>query len=302
MLRLLKFAWQNFSRNIWLSLVTIIIIILSLFLINLIIILNILVNQSLNYYKNKVDISVFLKPEVTREQALAIKDELSGNAEIKEIQYESREQSLEKLKERYQNNPLFLESLKELENNPLGETLIIKLRQIEDYSKVISILQSENYNKFIEINFNIFSDIKKVINKLDGISQKIYQTELITVAIFGIIIFFLIFNTIRLAIYSHREEIAIMRLVGASSWFIRGPFLLESILYGFFAWLANLVFLFPLLNFIQPYLENFLDGDQFNIFSYFSQNFMPIFGWQLIILIFIGVFSSFIAVHKYLKV
>jgi len=231
-----------------------------------------------------------------------IKEKLSNNPEIKEIQYKSRDQALEELKNRYQNNPLFLESLKELETNPLGETLIIKLRNIEDYPKVISLLQSKDYKDFVEMNFNIFSDIKKVIDKLDNIARKVYQIESITSLIFGLIIFFLIFNTIRLAIYNYREEIGIMRLVGASSWFISGPFLLESIFYGFLAWLINVGILFPLLRFIQPYTEKFLDHYQFNLVSYFSQNFPQIFGGQLLIIIFISILSSAVAMRKYLKV
>ncbi len=302
MFRLLKFAWQNFSRNIWLSLVTVIIIVLSLFLINSLIVLGVLANQSLNYYKSKVDISVFLKPEVTENQALLIKEKLLNVTEIKEIQYKTKAQSLEELKDRYKNNPLFLESLKELENNPLGETLIVKLKNIEDYPKVLSVLQSKDYQDSIEMNFNIFGDVKKVINKLDNITQKVYQIEFIASLIFGFIVFLLIFNAIRLTIYNHKEEIAIMRLVGASSWFIRGPFLLESIFYGFFAWLINLGLLALILKFIQPYIAQFLDHYQFDIISYFGQNFLAIFGWQLLIIVFISIVSSMVAMHKYLRV
>ncbi len=301
-LRPIKFAWQNFFRNIWLSLITIIIIISSLFLVNTLVILGTLANQGLNFYKNKVDVSVFLKPEVTDQQVQNIKENLSKLSTIKGVEVKPKEQALEELKDEYQNNPILLKSLKELETNPLGEILIIKLNRIEDYSSVMSTLQTKDYQDVIETNLNKFSDIKEITDKLNNFAQKVYQIELIVSIIFSIIIFFLVFNTIRLTIYSHREEISIMRLVGASSWFIRGPFLIESIFYGFIAWLINLMILFPLSKILQPYISNFLDHYQFNLMFYFLQNFFQIFGWQLLIIICISMLSSAFAMRKYLKI
>lgn len=302
MLRVLKFAWKNFYRNIWLSLVTIFIILLSLFLVNSLLVLGIIANQSLDYYKNKIDINVFLKPEVTSDQALLIKNKLSEIKEIKTIETKTRDQSLEELRNYYRQDPAFLETLDELGKNPLGETLNIRLVNMEGFPKVISILQSKDYNNFIEGRINKFEDTKKIISKLDNIAQKFNQIEFIASLVFGMVIFLLIFNTIRLTIYSHKEEISVMRLVGASSWFIRGPFLLESILYVFFAWLINLGLLYPLLKFAQPQVTKFFDQYQFDLISYFTQNFWAIFGWQLLIVIFISIISSTIAMRKYMKV
>jgi cell division transport system permease protein len=115
----------------------------------------------------------------------------------------------------------------------------------------------------------------------------------------AIIVFLVTFNAIRLAIYSSREEINVMKLVGAGNWFIRGPFIVEGLMYGIISTIITVILLYPAFYFTSSKISNFLPtGD---LFSYFKENAIVLFFILLAISLVLGVFSSFIAVRKYLK-
>jgi cell division transport system permease protein len=106
------------------------------------------------------------------------------------------------------------------------------------------------------------------------------------------------FNTVRLAIYTSREEIAIMRLVGASNMFIRGPFMLQGIMYGFIAGVLALLMFYPLLIWLGPRTEKFFE---INLYTYYIAHFGEIFGVLVGIGVVLGLGSSILAVARYLR-
>jgi cell division transport system permease protein len=140
---------------------------------------------------------------------------------------------------------------------------------------------------------------KGVIEKLSSIIIDVKTMGLVISLILAIIVFLVTFNSIRLAIYSSREEINVMKLVGASNWFIRGPFILEGLLYGIIATVITIIVLYPAFYFVSPKLSGFLPiGD---IFIYFRANVLALSVLLLGISVVLGISSSFIAVRKYLK-
>jgi len=302
--RLLKIAFQNFYRNFWLSFVTLTIIILSLISINILFILNIFTNTAINTVKDKIDISVYLKPNISEDQSFAIKTKIESLPKVKEVSHISADQALENFKKRHFNDDLLLESLDELDDNPLGITLVIKANKIEDYPSILEEIESKDFAEYANwIADKDFNNYKIIIEKLNNISQKIRTIGLIASAILLFITILIIFNTIRVAIYTHHEEIEIMRLVGATSHFISGPFLVESILFGFLSWLVTIIIIYPLLNLLQPYIFSFIGASTggFDIVEYYNTNFIQIFGWQLILIILLSIISSSIAIRKYLR-
>src|SRR3989338_547564 len=298
--QIIIFAWQSFWRNIWLSIVTITIITLAVLSINFLIVLNIITDTATNLVKEKIDFSIYFRQDATENQVLEVQTYLSSLAQVKEIKYTSQQEALQKFREKHQQDSPIIESLEELDQNPLGATLVVTAKEIEDYPEIIEVLNNSKYNDLI-LDKN-FDDHKVYINKIRKISENINRIGLLASGIFIFIAFFILINTVRVAIYTHRREIGIMKLVGATNWFIRSPFLLESVLYSIIACALAIGIIYPLLNFIQPYLNNFFLTDDFNILEYFNKNFWQIFGLEVLIIILLNIFSSSIAIRRYLRV
>ncbi len=298
--RIFIFAWQSFWRNIWLSVVTITIIVLTFVSINFLIVVNIITDAAIDIIKSKVDISLYFKPDITEPQVLEVQTYLSSLTQIKEINYVSQQEALEKFRQKHQEDSVIIESLEELESNPIGATLQVKAKNIDDYPTIIEVLNNSKYNDLIaDKNFD---DHKIYIDKIKNVSDNFGKIGLFASLVFIFIALLIVFNTIRVAIYTHRQEIGVMKLVGATNWFIRSPFLLEAIFYGFISCILAIIVVYPLLNLIQPYLNNFFLTEEFNIIDHFNQDFWKIFGLELLIAIFLNIISSSIAIRKYLKV
>jgi len=298
MQKILKLAKQNFFRNFWLSAATIIVMVLMLFSISFLTGLNILARETIATLKNKIDLSLYLNPNLTENRINDLKTSLENLPAVAEITFVPSEKALEQFKQKYQKNPLILKSLEELNKNPLGAVLIIKARQSTDYQNILDILNQEEYKEMIQNKD--FLDYEKLISVLNRLTKKIQLVGLAASAIFLLIAILIVFNTIRLAIYARQEEIKIMKLVGATSWFIRGPFLLESCLYAFSGWLINSIIFFFLVSVGQPHLNQFL-GIDFNLVNHFKENFLLYFGSQLLLAVLLCIISSWAASKKYLK-
>lgn len=300
--RLIKFGWQNFFRNFWLSLVTIIIIILTLISISCLLIFNILTDNTLKVVQAKTDVYIDLKPEVKKEQADQLVNSLAQVPSIVEVKYVSPEENLANFLNTYQNNTLISEAIKTLENNPFKASILIKVDKIENFPIILNELSQDKYANILEIKGEDFTQTKKLVNKISEYSQKIKKAGLIISGIFIFVALLVVFNTIQISIYNRKEEIAIMRLVGASNFFIKGPFYVEGIIYSLFSIIILLIFIYPLIIFLQPYINNFFSEYSTNIITQVNNNFIKIFGTELIIAIIINILSASIAMKKYLRV
>lgn len=298
--RILKFSVQNFYRNFWLSLVTMTIIVLTLFSLTSLIILNTAANQAILSIKDKVDISVYFPPDAKEEQVQLIKENIEKYDLVKEVGFISADQALNKFKLRHENDELIQEALAELDANPLGPTLTVKANDVTLYPEILVKLRQDKIDELVqEIDYD---DHKLVIQKLEDMTGKVKDAGLIVSGIFALISFLIVFNTIRIGIYTHRNEIGIMKLVGASNWFIRMPFLLEGIFYAIIGTIIFWLIFYLLLGILQPVLYKFFIDIDFNLVSYVSSNFFYIFGFELIAVIILNILSSFVAIGKYLRV
>lgn len=295
--RIFKWGFKNFWRNGWLSTATVSIMVLTLLVITVLLMVNVVANAVLDNLENKIDISVYFKLQTPEEKILEVKSQLEKLAEVESIGYTSQNEALISFKEKHKDNPVLLQSLDELDSNPLEASLNIKAREASQYASINQFLESVHYKDIID-KVNYLQN-KGVIEKLSKIIIDVKTIGLIISLALAIIVFLVTFNAIRLAIYSSREEINVMRLVGASNWFIRGPFIIEGLLYGVIAAIITAVLLYPVFYFSSPKLSGFLPiGD---IFSYFKANIVALFFLLLGIGAVLGSFSSLIAVRKYLK-
>ncbi|MBU1160019.1 ABC transporter permease [Patescibacteria group bacterium] len=300
--RVIKAGFVNFWRNGWVSLATVLIMIITLFSIGSLIFAKAILNSTLSQIQDKVDVSVYFKTDSLEEDIFALKIKLEGLGEVKSIEYISREQSLENFIERHKDNALIIQSLEELGSNPLGAVLNIKAKETSQY---------ESIAKFLDDSLKAGGE-QSVIDKInyyqnriviDRLGKIVDSTKNLGVSLSIILIFISLlvtFNTVRLAIYSSREEIGVMRLVGASGKFISGPFVIEGIMHGIIASIITTALFYPLSYWLGKSTENFFGG--INIYQYYITNLVQFFLILFGVGVILGAISSFIAVRRYIKI
>jgi cell division transport system permease protein len=298
-LRIIKFSFQDIYRNIWLSIVTITILILALFSINLLLTVRIISNTAINSVKEKIDISLYLKTDSPDEEISALKSQISNLSQVKEVTYVSRAEALEFFQNKNKNNPEILQALRELGKNPLTPSLVIIPKSAETASELINELNNIQSELIESRNF---TDHKLLLEKINGITNKVNEVGMTVSLIFIFTTLLVVYNAIRVAIYTHKEEIGIMRLVGASNYFIHMPFFLSSLIYTFIGLTVAILIFYSFLSLLQPYLEAFFFGYNINIVSYFNINFIKIFGLEFLVVAVINILASSMAVRKYTKV
>ncbi|MBT3689989.1 FtsX-like permease family protein [bacterium] len=302
MKRLLKFAFQSFFRNFWLSVVTVIIVSLSLFSISFLLMVNILTQHVLEVVEDRTEVFIDLTAEATDEQAEVLVSELNKLPAIKESIFVTPEQTLVDFTSRHSHDPLMIESLDALEENPFQGSIKLTVHDIGDFPAILSELSKEEYTPFLEIEDNEFTEAKLLIERISDYSVKVQKTFFFISLLFIIISVLVVFNTIQIGIYTHREEIGIMKLVGASNSFIRSPFLIEGFFYSFIGFILLLILLYPFLSFIQSYIDGFFGEYSLNLISALNSNFIKVFASEFFVAIIITMASSLLAVRRYLKV
>jgi len=284
------------------SLSSILVMTVTLFMMGSLIFIGATLEASLKQIKDKVDINVYFVTRAGEEDILALKSRLEQLPEVVSVKYTSRDQALERFKIRHENDQLTLQALDELGENPLGASLNIKAKETSQYEGVANFLQDESEviveNGPIIDNINYLQN-RVAIEKLGTIISSAETFGFIITLILIVASVVITFNTVRLVIYTSKEEISVMQLVGASNTYIRGPFVFEGVMYGFVAAVITLLLFYPFTLWLAPVTEGFFGG--INLFRYYVNNFGEIF---LIIIstgIVLGAVSSFLAVRKYLK-
>ncbi|HAM88006.1 MAG: Cell-division protein [Candidatus Falkowbacteria bacterium GW2011_GWC2_38_22] len=297
--RIIKFSFQDIFRNIWLSLVTIIILILALFTVNMLLVVSVVGETAVGAVHDKIDINLYLKTDAKEEEILALKAKISELSEVKEVTYVSKEAALKNFTEKHKENQEILGALRELNINPLTPTMVIKPVNLDVFDNLINKLNA--YDSEI-IESRNFTNYKTLLGKINNITKKVTDAGLMLSSIFVFITMLVIYNSVRVAIYTHRRQISIMKLVGASNYFIQMPYLVSSIIYTLFGVLAIMVIFYPFLSLLQPYLETFFVGYNINLITYFYGNAFNIFGLQFLAAALINIVASLIAVRKYSRV
>lgn len=296
--RIVKYGFKNFWRNGWLNVATVSVIILALFMMSILVMINQLTDKILADIQEKMDISVYFKPEVVEFDIQRIKSELENLSQVKFVEYVSKEKAWEEFQSEHKENPTISESIAEIETNPLYATLNIKAHQPEDYPGVVNFLEQDNYRVLTsKINYK---ENKEQINKLSDISRTVRQAGIFLTLIFCLIAIIITFNAIRLTMHSHHREIEIMRLVGANNWYIRWPFIIEGMLFGIVGGIiCFLLFYFGII-LASPKISNVVS--EINMIEFFKSNALKIIVLQISAGIFLGIISSLIAIRKYLKI
>lgn len=297
--RIIRMGLTNFRRNLWLAGASTLIMTITLIIFSVLSLLFVITSSSVHTIQERVDISAYFKNGLAESQIQTIKGQLEDDDRIDEVRYVSADEALAKFKENHANDPLLLESVGELNENPLPATLQIKAKNLDEYPAIADLLNSEKYNSSIEkVNFE---DNRTLIARLNNLLKFIITAGIILIGVFSAIAVLVIFNTITLTIYNRKEEVEIMRFVGATNWYIRGPFIVEAILYSVFATIITSALIFPVYTGLLPKISHYLtaSGDTFNGSILIFIGLIII---QLVIAFILSIISSLLAMRKYLRV
>ncbi|MEA2113081.1 MAG: permease-like cell division protein FtsX [Patescibacteria group bacterium] len=298
LIRVSKSGWLSFWRNKWLSSAAILIMSLTIFSITSLLLANVLINALTENLEDKIDISVYFQLTADEDEILLARNELIKLSEVRSVEYVSTDEALKRFKDKHADNNILMQSLDELEKNPLEASLNIKAQQASQYGVIVDFFNGAKYQRIIDkINY---MENKAVIARLSSITRTIRQVSFIILLLLAVLAVIVTFNTIRLTIYSARKEIKVMKLVGASNWFVRGPFVIEGVFCGVAAAAIALFFLYPVVWYLSPKITLYLPGT--DLFYFLQANLLVIFLMQIIIGAALGTVSSLVAVRRYLKV
>lgn len=301
--RIVKAGFVNFWRNAVVSLSAIFVMTVALFVVGATMLSSVFLESSLNDIRDKVDINVYFNIDAGETEILDFKKNLMKLPEVKDVEYISRDQAIENFKTRHANDYLMTQALEELAENPLGAILNVKAGDPSQYEAIAKHIQDEQAaqsteNKLIySVNYG---KNKVVIDKLTQIISGVQKVSAAILLVLIAIAIIITFNTIRLAIYISREEIAIMRLVGANNSFVRGPFIVEGMIYGMIASIISVALFYPVTLWLKGATNGFYGG--IDLFYYYITNINQIFFVLLGTGVILGAISSFLAVRRYLKV
>lgn len=299
--RVLRSGFIQFWRSSFVSISSIFVLVVTLSVILSIMLSRELLVRTLDDVRSKVDINVYFVSEADEVSVMAIKDKLEALPEVAEVTYISEEEALAAFKDRNQGDSTILQSLEEIGENPLGAVLNVRAVQpdqyetIAEYLKGDAVLSSQGTAIIDTVNYY---DNKTAIDRLTRILSASERFGFGLMAALIALSVIVTFNTIRLAIYISRDEISVMRLVGASNKYIRGPFVVAGIIAGLVAAFITLVFFYPIVYWLGQEASGFLG---INLFEYYITNFLMILGLIILSGIVIGGLSSWLAVRKYLR-
>jgi cell division transport system permease protein len=297
--RTFRSGFISFWRSALVSLASVITITVTLFVVGALWLSSAYLNSSLEAVKNKVDISVAMKPDVAELEVLDLQKKLERLPEVKTVVYSSREQELADFQKRNEDNDLIIQSLKEV-GNPFGARLNIQAVDPSRYESVAKFLESDSVST--SAGGTIVDQISFKKNIVDKLIKIITTAKTIGWAIVLVLIFLSVvvtFNTVSLAIYVSREEISLMKLVGAGNNYIRGPFVVEGLISGAMATVLALALLYPACIWVRNTTAGVFGG--IDLVNYFLGNIIQILLLLFAVGIFLGVVSSFLAVRKHLR-
>ncbi len=300
--RVIRSGVVGFFRNTFVSLATVLVMMITLFVIGSTIFMNEALTATLDQIKHKVDINAYFLTTATEDQVLDIKSKVEKLPEVASVEYISREEALKQFKSRHENDQLTLQALEELDDNPFGASLAVQAKDPSQYEVIAKFLegqvnvQGEDEQIIEKVNYN---QNKTVIDRLTNIIHLVERVEFIFSIFLILASVMIVFNTIRLAIYTNKDEIEVMQLVGADNWFVRGPYVVEGILYGLTAGVVVLLIFYPISIYLAPSTKSFFVA--FDTLTFYLTNFGQLFIYVVGSGVILGAVSSFLAVRRYLN-
>jgi len=300
--RIVKNGFINFWRNIWLSVAAIAMMLITLTILLFAVVANATFSHTISDITSHIDVSVYLKDSVTDAQRSQLIQKLYNIDNVKSVTYINKTEALKKYEADNANNPELLSAISQTDN-PLPASLNIKPKDPNQMQSLKDFLDRPEIMALQSDPTSYSGDRKAAIDKITSATHFFQQAGVAGIIVFVFISMLIIFNTIRMAIFNRRDELIIMRLLGASTSFIRGPFIVETMLYGLVAALLSLAAVAGLFAVASQTLQasslGLLDINYSN--NYFRNRLWQILTIQILAGIIIGAVSSLIATRRYLK-
>jgi len=301
--RIVRAGFTSFWRNKFVTASAILVMTVTLFVMGGLLYLGSMLDTTLQQIEEKVDVNVYFTTTASESEILTLKSALEGRADVESVQYVSQEEAITNFRSANRDDELIIQALEELDENPLGANFNIQATAPENYVDIVAYLESDapvvagSQRIIHSINYE---QNKQAIDRLTNVIQSINTMSFIIMLVFAIIAAMIVFNTIRLAIFSSRDEISVMELMGASSLYVRGPFVIEGIMYGIVAALITLLLFYPISLWGADFTSNFFGAS--GSFNYYVNNFGELFVILMVTGIGLGAISSYVAVRKYLDI
>jgi cell division transport system permease protein len=300
--RIIKSGTQNFIRNATLAVAAMAVMVVTLTIILFSVIANATFGNTIQKITDKISVSVYLKDEVSEQQRNQLVDNLKKIDNVKSVDYISKEQALKDFQSANQEDPDLLVAISQTDNY-LPASLRIKVKDTNRLDEIKSYVDRPDIKKLQSAKTSYSGERKEAIDNISRATRLIRQAGAAGVLIFAVISMLIIFNTIRMAIFNRRDELNIMRLLGANSGYIRGPFVVESVIYGIISGVLSVT----ICNSLFVLSSSALNASTFGLLDikyasdYFTNHFWLILTSQIAIGILIGAVSSVIATRRYLK-
>ncbi len=298
--RVFHFALQDFSRNKGMTLAAIFVLTLTILLVTGLFFLNGVNRYLVDTIQNKIDITAYFKSDASEAAIMQVREDLLAKApDIKTIEYVSKEDALADFNEKHKDSEVFANALSEVGDNPFLPALNITTKpETQHYEQIAQILQQPEYSDLVEkVDF---SEKKDTIETVFAITSNVNKFGVGMGIVLMLVAILVVFNTVKLIVDASKEEIATQRIVGASAWFVRAPFVIEGALFGCIAFLICLAVTLAFVYFLTGVSQVIMPG--FSLMAFFISNILLILAIQLAVGVGLGVVSSYIVVRKYLKV
>jgi cell division transport system permease protein len=300
--RIIRTGMVNFVRNAWLAIAAMAIMIITLTIILFSVIVNATFSNTVQQITSKIDVSIYLKDSVTPIQTQTLIKQLRALPSVSNVSYLTKQEALMAYTKQNAGNQQLLQAIT-VTDNPLPATVQIKPRTLNEIDAIRHFIDKPAIAALQSDPASDSGDRRAAIDKITHATNILQRVGVVAVAVFAFISVLIIFNTIQMAIFNRRDELQIMRLLGASTWFIRGPFVVESVIYGVLSAIVSIL----LINAMFITASSSLQATSFGLLDIsYSQRFFQSHYWQLLTVqlalgIFIGAASSVIATRRYLK-
>lgn len=301
--RLLVAGGKNFARGGAVSAATVIIMTVTLAIIAALIFLSALLGYTLRIVSEKVDVSVYFVTAASEAEVLVVRDQLLKLPQVESVAYTSAEEALAAFRARHATDQLTLQALDELGGNPLDASLAILAKNPSEYESIVNFLETSpalsSGGASIVDRIN-YAQNKEIIDRLSLAIRATREIGLAVIALFALASILIAFATVRLAIYTAKDEIAVMRLVGASNAYVQAPFVITGVITGVLAAAIVLLLLWPAAWYASTKTTGWFEG--FNLASYYASHFALVFFILILSGAALGAVASVLAIRKYLKV
>ncbi len=298
--RVITSGGRNFMRNLWLSTAATAVMTLTLMIVVISFVSSWALSSTIKNVTDKLDISVYLLNTVTDAQRAGFTTALKADPDVAGVGFTSQAQAVQLYKDANRNNPALLAGIAEVSDS-IPASLEIKAKNPNKLDSIIAIVNEPQFKPLLDPTAppSYSGSRKKTVDQIVSFSNFFKKGGLIASALFIFISMLIIFNTIRMAIFTRRDEIEIMKLVGATKWFIRGPFIFEAALYGIIAAFIAVGLSYAALLGLGPKLSGYIDIQ--GTINFFRSYPLLIIGAEIVIGVFIGAVSSLLAMGRYLK-